>query len=192
MKHLLVLLLAVCLVGAGLLYLWAGRDNRFTGSYVGPVKVPGAGWTAARIHIVKEGRDFEVTATAGRYQKLPTEAEFNTQMGRMLQNKERGKKVGAALNPPQAPKFFSAPPPAPPSFMWVEDLGASYRAKLVGGDLVLDAQMGLIFTKGRLSGTLAMPDGTVFKKDTPANYQALREELRQRLLQQEPGASILE
>ena len=58
-------------------------------------------------------------------------------------------------------------------------------------DLVLDAQMGFVFTAGKVRGTLTMPDGTVFKADTPENYQAIKDELREKLLQQEPGAIIL-
>ena len=92
---------------------------------------------------------------------------------------------------PPKPPAFSRPYPAPATYHWVEDLGATYQGKMVGRDLVLDAQMGFVFTAGKVRGTLTMPDGTVFKADTPENYQAIKDELREKLLQQEPGAIIL-
>ena len=207
MKRVFLLLLIVCLAGAGVFYYASSQANSFTGSYTGPMKVPGIGWTAARIKITRADKDFEISGTAGRYKRLPTEREW-----RLAQAQERikhpqppksasgktgatvtGKNANGQINPPLPPKppAFSRPYPAPATYHWVEDLGATYQGKMVGRDLVLDAQMGFVFTAGKVRGTLTMPDGTIFKADTPENYQAIKDELREKLLQQEPGAIIL-
>ena len=62
----------------------------------------------------------------------------------------------------------------------------------MGRDLVLDAQMGFVFSQGKINGSLVMPDGTIFKQDTPENYQAIKDEVRAKLLQSVPGADIRE
>ena len=80
----------------------------------------------------------------------------------------------------------------PHEYRWDDTLSASYRARMVGNDLVLDQTMGFILSAGKLTGTLVMPDGTLFKKDTPENYQALKKELTERLRQREPEAIIRE
>ena len=194
MKRVFLLLLIVCLAGAGVFYYASSQANSFTGSYTGPMKVPGIGWTAARIKITRADKDFEISGTAGRYKRLPTEREWRlAQAQERIKHPQPPKSASGKTNLPQPPKppAFSRPYPAPATYHWVEDLGATYQGKMVGRDLVLDAQMGFVFTAGKVRGTLTMPDGTIFKADTPENYQAIKDELREKLLQQEPGAIIL-
>ena len=194
MKRVLLLLLVLCLAGAGFFYYASSQANSFTGSYTGPMKVPGIGWTAARIKITRADKDFEISGTAGRYKRLPTEREWRlAQAQERIKHPQPPKSASGKINPPLPPKppAFSRPYPAPATYHWVEDLGATYQGKMVGRDLVLDAQMGFVFTAGKVRGTLTMPDGTVFKADTPENYKAIKDELREKLLQQEPGAIIL-
>ena len=194
MKRVFLLLLIVCLAGAGVFYYASSQANSFTGSYTGPMKVPGIGWTAARIKIIRADKDFEISGTAGRYKRLPTEREWRlAQAQERIKHPQPPKSASGKINPPLPPKppAFTRPYPAPATYHWVEDLGATYQGKLVGRDLVLDAQMGFVFTAGKVRGTLTMPDGTVFKADTPENYKAIKDELREKLLQQEPGAIIL-
>ena len=194
MKRVFLLLLIVCLAGAGVFYYASSQANSFTGSYTGPMKVPGVGWTAARIKIIRADKDFEISGTAGRYKRLPTEREWRlAQAQERIKHPQPPKSASGKINPPLPPKppAFSRPYPAPATYHWVEDLGATYQGKMVGRDLVLDAQMGFVFTAGKVRGTLAMPDGTIYKADTPENYQAIKDELREQLLQQEPGAIIL-
>ena len=194
MKCVFLLLLIVCLAGAGVFYYASSQANSFTGSYTGPMKVPGIGWTAARIKIIRADKDFEISGTAGRYKRLPTEREWRlAQAQERIKHPQPPKSASGKINPPLPPKppAFSRPYPAPATYHWVEDLGATYQGKMVGRDLVLDAQMGFVFTAGKVRGTLTMPDGTIFKADTPENYQAIKNELREKLLQQEPGAIIL-
>ena len=194
MKRVFLLLLIVCLAGAGVFYYASSQANSFTGSYTGPMKVPGIGWTAARIKITRADKDFEISGTAGRYKRLPTEREWRlAQAQERIKHPQPPKSASGKINPPLPPKppVFSRPYPAPATYHWVEDLGATYQGKLVGEDLVLDAQMGFVFTAGKMRGTLSMPDGTIFKADTPENYQAVKDELREKLLQQEPGVIIL-
>lgn len=194
MKRVFLLLLIVCLAGAGVFYYASSQANSFTGSYTGPMKVPGIGWTAARIKITRADKDFEISGTAGRYKRLPTEREWRLALAQeRIKHPQPPKSASGKINPPLPPKppAFSRPYPAPATYHWVEDLGATYQGKMVGRDLVLDAQMGFVFTAGKVRGTLTMPDGTVFKADTPENYQAIKDELREKLLQQEPGAIIL-
>ena len=181
MKRVLSLLLVLCMAGAGLFYHVSSQADSFTGSFTGPVKVPGVGWTATRIKITRADKDFEISGTAGRYKRLPTEREW-----RLALAQERIKQPL-----PPKPPAFSRPYPAPATYMWVEDLGAIYQGKLVGKDLVLDAQMGFVFTAGKVRGTLTMPDGTIFKADTPENYRAIKDWLREKLQQQEPGVIIV-
>ena len=161
MKRVFLLLLIVCLAGAGVFYYASSQANSFTGSYTGPMKVPGIGWTAARIKITRADKDFEISGTAGRYKRLPTEREW-----RLAQAQER-------IKHPQPPKSASG------------KTGATVNGKNANG------QMGFVFTAGKMRGTLSMPDGTIFKADTPENYQAVKDELREKLLQQEPGVIIL-
>ena len=194
MKRVFLLLLIVCLAGAGVFYYASSQANSFTGSYTGPMKVPGIGWTAARIKITRADKDFEISGTAGRYKRLPTEREWRLALAQeRIKHPQPPKSASGKINLPLPPKppVFSRPYPAPATYHWVEDLGATYQGKMVGRDLVLDAQMGFVFTAGKVRGTLTMPDGTVFKADTPENYQAIKDELREKLLQQEPGAIIL-
>ena len=194
MKRVFLLLLIVCLAGAGVFYYASSQANSFTGSYTGPMKVPGIGWTAARIKITRADKDFEISGTAGRYKRLPTEREWRLALAQeRIKHPQPPKSASGKINLPLPPKppVFSRPYPAPATYHWVEDLGATYQGKMVGRDLVLDAQMGFVFTAGKVRGTLTMPDGTIFKADTPENYQAIKDELREKLLQQEPGAIIL-
>lgn len=211
MKRMLLLILILCLAGAGAVYFWTQQAGNFAGNYVGPMKVPGVGWTAARIKIVKDGKDFEVTGVAGHYKRMPTEEEYRAQLPRAPKSLRQKSSVrqgtpdirqapkgvppeapDATGTAPHRPPYFSKPFPAPGTYVWDESLGASYRGKLVGNDLVLDAQMGFVFSQGKLSGSLVMPDGTVFKQDTPANYQAVKDEVRAKLLQSVPGADVRE
>ena len=189
MKRVLLLILVLCLAGAGAMYFYSHQAGSFAGSYVGPMKIPGVGWTAARIKIIKDGKDFEVTGIAGHYKRMPTQAEYQLELKRMQPKKRPG---APAINDPNRPPYFSPPFPAPGIYVWDESLGASYRGQLVGRDLVLDAQMGFVFSQGKLNGSLVMPDGTIFKQDTPENYQAIKEEIRAKLLQSVPGADIRE
>ena len=194
MKRVFLLLLIVCLAGAGVFYYASSQANSFTGSYTGPMKVPGIGWTAARIKITRADKDFEISGTAGRYKRLPTEREWRlAQAQERIKHPQPPKSASGKINPPLPPKppAFSRPYPAPATYHWVEDLGATYQGKMVGRDLVLDAQMGFVFTAGKVRGTLTMPDGTIFKADTPENYRAIKDWLREKLQQQEPGVIIV-
>jgi hypothetical protein len=47
-------------------------------------------------------------------------------------------------------------------------------------------------TAGNVTGTLTMPDGSVFREDTEENYQALKKQLADDLRAREPNCIIQE
>jgi hypothetical protein len=174
MKRLLIIVFILCLAGAGFAYYQA-ENTKFVGNYVGLMKIPGAGWTAARIHIEKEQQEFVVTGKAGRYRLLPPPKPSKTAFGK------------------HAPLKYAKPVrQGPPVYTWVEDMGGSYRGQLVGRDLILDSSIGLVLTAGNVTGTLTMPDGSVFREDTEENYQALKKQLADDLRAREPNCIIQE
>ncbi len=172
MKRLLLLVVLLCLAGLGAAYYTAHSAENMTGSYVGLVKVPLTGWTAARINITRDGRDFTVRGRAGHYHLLTPQE--------------------AARLSGQDPRVFSQDRKIKPVYVWKENIGAEYKGRLVNNELVLDTAMGITFMIGRLRGTIEMADGTVFRKDTPENYRQLKEELKKQLQQQEPDCVILD
>jgi len=187
LRKILVILAIIVVASVTAAYFVMQNGERFSGRYVGLAKIPGTGWSVVRLTVSKDGEKFALDAKGGRYRNVSETEKLTRDVLKFETTLEDGTRAAG-----EVPLTSKKEDSQDLQFVWTEDQELHYKATLTDKELSVDGQLGWVITLGRVRGTLVMPGGSVFEKDTPENYEHFKENLRAKIREKNPQAVFKE